>query len=197
MVVPITIGGGVPPVNTNIPLDMERFRGVSSSDGGPAKSNRFLVQITGGPLFLKGSNIQEDLSFLCEASEFPGRGFMSTDVRYYGPNFKAPYQTVYEDLNLTFICRDEFRERQFFDDWLNYINPIDSYNFQYKDYYTSTIRLHQFAETENTARYSFTFDKAYPVLVSPQPVTWADDNFHRLTVSFTYVRWYRENFDTL
>jgi hypothetical protein len=183
--------------NTNITdLDMQKFRSISSAAGGPAKSNRFIVEITGGPVIVISNSVQRDLMFLCEAAELPGRGFMSTDVRYYGPNFKAPYQTVYEDLNLTFICRDQFYEREIFDDWMNIINPVRSFNFEYKDTYTSTIRLHQFSDTENKSNYTFTFDKAYPILVSPQPATWADDNFHRLTVSFTYVRWYREGLDT-
>lgn len=182
--------------NTITDLDMNKFRAISAAAGGPSKSNRFLVQITGGPSSLS-NDIKRDLTFLCEASELPGRGFMSTDVRYYGPNFKAPYQTVYEDLNLTFICRDEFYEREFFDNWLNFINPVSTFNFSYKDSYTSTVKLHQFSDYANEAKYSFTFDKAYPILVSPQPATWADDNFHRLTVSFTYVRWYRENLDPI
>jgi hypothetical protein len=181
--------------NTITELDMQKFRSISAAAGGPAKSNRFLLQITGGPQIIRNGT-QSDLSFLCEAAELPGRGFMSTDIRYYGPNFKAPYQSVYEDLNLTFICRDEFMERELFDDWMNIINPIRSFNFEYKDSYTSTIRLHQFSDLANEAKYSFTFEKAYPILVSPQPATWADDNFHRLTVSFTYVRWYREGLDT-
>jgi hypothetical protein len=123
----------------------------------------------------------------------PGRGFMSTDIRYYGPNFKVPYQSVYEDLNLTFICRSEFLERGFFDNWMNLINPVKDFNFQYRDNYKSTVKLHQFSEFSDASVYSFIFDEAYPILVSPQPATWADDNFHRLTVSFTYRRWYRTN----
>jgi hypothetical protein len=177
-------------------LNMDRFRGVSNDKGGPAKSNRFLVQINDGPTNLNNS-IRNDLTFLCEAAELPGRGFMSTDIRYYGPNFKAPYQSVYEDLNLTFICRDEFFEREFFDNWMSVINPVSTFNFEYKDNYTGEIVLQQYSDYENDATYSFNFDKAYPILVSPQPATWADDNFHRLTVSFTYVRWYRKNLDRI
>jgi hypothetical protein len=176
-------------------LNMNRFRGVTNDKGGPAKSNRFLVQIN-SPTSLNNST-RYDLTFLCEAAELPGRGFMSTDIRYYGPNFKAPYQSVYEDLNLTFICRDEFSEREFFDNWMSIINPVDTFNFEYKDNYTGEIVLQQYSDYENNATYSFTFDKAYPILVSPQPATWADDNFHRLTVSFTYLRWYRKNLDNI
>lgn len=182
--------------NSLIEQNMDAARSVSNNYGGPAKSNRFLVQILGTPPNSAGQ-ILDDLSFLCEASELPGRGFMSTDIRYYGPNFKAPYQTVYEDLNLTFICRDEFLEREFFDNWMAYINPVNSYNFAYRDQYAKTIKLLQLSDYSNEVKYSFTFDEAYPILVSPQPATWADDNFHRLTVSFTYVRWYREYLDDL
>jgi hypothetical protein len=77
------------------------------------------------------------------------------------------------------------------------INPVRSFNFDYRDTYSSTIRLHQFSDIANESKYTFTFEEAYPILVSPQPATWADDNFHRLTVSFTYVRWYREGLDTI
>jgi hypothetical protein len=171
--------------------DMNRFRGVSNEQGGPAKSNRFLVEIDGGPQL---NPVQNDLTFLCEAAELPGRGFMSTDIRYYGPNFKVPYQSVYEDLNLTFICRSEFLERSFFDNWLNFINPVMDFNFRYRKEYNSTVKIHQFSELSDDPVYTFVFDEAYPILVSPQPATWADDNFHRLTVSFTYKRWYRTGF---
>lgn len=182
--------------NTITELELNQFRAVSAAAGGPAKSNRFIMQLSGAPVGLD-IGVQRDLSFLCEAIEYPGRGFMSTDIRYYGPNFKVPYQTVYEDLNLTFICRDEFFEREFFDNWMNIINPVNSFNFSYRDDYIATIKLHQFSDYANEAKYSFTFDKAYPILVNPQPATWADDNFQRLTVSFTYVRWYREGLDPI
>lgn len=173
--------------------DMNQFRAVSNDKGGPAKSNRFLVEIESRHE-LTLNPVQNDLSFLCEAAELPGRGFMSTDIRYYGPNFKVPYQSVYEDLNLTFICRSEFLERNFFDNWMNYINPVMDFNFQYRDNYTSTVKIHQFSDFSDDSVYTFVFDEAYPILVSPQPATWADDNFHRLTVSFTYKRWYRTGF---
>lgn len=190
--------------NTNIEQGMERVRSISNDYGGPAKSNRFLIQILGSPPPPRGTSqnsaivqpsFLDEMSFLCEAAELPGRGFMSTDIRYYGPNFKVPYQTVYEDLNLTFICRDEFYEREFFDNWMAYINPVSTYNFAYRNDYAKNVKLLQLSDYSNEAKYSFTFDKAYPILVSPQPATWADDNFHRLTVSFTYVRWYRETID--
>jgi hypothetical protein len=74
----------------------------------------------------------------------------------------------------------------------------------------STVEIFQLSEIDGTkgkttpnatktvtAQYKFTFEKAWPILVNPMPVNWADDNFHRLTVSFTYNTWHRENLDPL
>ena len=50
-------------------------------------------------------------------------------------------------------------------------------------------------KTEPVATYVWTLHDAWPVLVNPQPVTWADDNFQRLAVSFSYTKWTRPNKD--
>lgn len=187
---------------------MDEIRARSDSFGSLAKSAKFMVRfLPQRPTsYLTGSlGFMQDLSYLCEAAEFPGRGFQAADLRYYGPNFKVPTQTQYEDLNLTFLCRDKFLERQFFDTWMELINPNATYNFSYRDDYTAKIELFQLSDiAENTgdivggaprAQYKFTFVSAYPALINPQPVTWADDNFHRITVTFTYVKWWREQGD--
>lgn len=206
--------------NAPTSLGLQNYRSVVNKYGGPAKAHRFFVRFASFPIGLMSrgtfynNNVVRDLGYLCEAAEFPGRGFMNTDLRYYGPSFKAPFQSTYEDLNLTFVVRDSFLERQFFDDWINIINPINTYDFQYRKNYISQIELFQMSEKENygesdkpnevppgsresTAQYKFTFEEAWPILINPMPTNWAEDNFHRLTVSFTYTRWYRQNLDTI
>jgi len=189
------------PNGPSIPT-MDELRSNSDRYGGLAKSAKFMVRMfpqRPGSYLSSSSWFMQDLSYLCEAAEFPGRGFMSTDLRYYGPNFKVPHQSTYEDLNLTFLCRDAFLERQFFDTWMEFINPNATFNFAYKDSYTSKIELFQLSDMGDgntaAAQYKFTFDEAFPILLQPQPVTWADDNYHRLTVTFTYKKWWREDGD--
>lgn len=191
-------------INPPKDLDMDTFRTLMSIYGGLAKTSRFVARINSSPLPMRDSDkdpskIRKDLAYLCEAAELPGRGFLSNEIHYYGPTFKVPFQSSYEDLNLTFICRDSFLERQFFDDWLDVINPISTYDFAYRDEYKCSIDLFQMSDindgTENpTPRYKFIFEDAWPILVNPQASTWADDNFQRLTISFTFKRWKRENF---
>lgn len=195
-------------------LGLQEYRSAISRDGGPSKANRFVVRIVKLPTQLprraQYDGLMKDMMYLCESAEFPGRGFMNIDVRYYGTNFKSPYQTTYEDLNLTFLVRDKFLERQLFDDWMELINPSSTYDFSYSKDYMTTVEIFQLSEVDSTpagtstnasktvtAQYKFTFEKAWPILINPMPVNWADDNFHRLTVAFTYNTWHRENLDPL
>lgn len=189
-------------------LDMGTVMSVSNYYGSLARSAKFLVRIlpgnTTGSVFLNGSStFMRDFTYLCESAEFPSRGFVSTDVRYYGPNFKMPYQTSYEDLNLVFLCRNDFREREFFDSWMEVINPSSTYDFTYRDNYVCKIEIYQLNElaaesgrSPAPATYKFSFEKAYPININPQPVTWADDNFHRLQITFTFTRWRRDELDS-
>lgn len=188
---------------TNQPqnLTMNDVKAYSSALGGLAKSARYAINILPVGDLLVGlgyADFIRHFTYLSDSTELPGRAFVNVDNRYYGPNFKLPFQSQYEDLQITFLCRTESFERQFFDDWMEIINPTNLWDFNYRDSYRSTIELFQLAEfnDENGNRapkavYKWTFWDAFPVIVNPQPVTWADDNIQRLSVSFTYTKWNR------
>lgn len=177
-------------------FSMDRFKAISDKYGSLAKSCRFAVRINpqGSQVTSISGGFQNDLMYLCEAAEYPGRGFLNVDVRHYGPNFKLPYQSTYEDITLTFLCRNESIERLFFDNWQMVINPIDTFNFSYRDDYRAQIDVFQI-DDKGDAQYHFSLLDAYPVLVNPQQLTWADDQFLRLGVTFTYSWWTRPNVD--
>lgn len=178
-------------------LKMNNILSKMNEGKGPARSARFVVQINAWNLLPTGTDldsIRKDLVYLCEVAEFPGRSFMNSDIRYYGPSVKFPFQSVYEDVNFTFLCRVESEERRLFDFWMETINPIDTFDFSYKKDYATTIDIFQLDE-EQKATYAITLREAYPIQISPQPVTWADDNFQRLAVTFTYSSWGRNGID--
>lgn len=186
---------------------MSDFHAYSSAFQSLAKSSRFAVRIvpSNTTSFLNRLGygaFMRQFTYLCEAAELPGRGFMNADLRYYGPNFKVPYQTEYQESAMTVLCRAESFERQFFDDWMEIINPTSTFDFSYKDQYTTEIHMFQFSDralnsdrSEPVATYAWTLHDAYPILINPQPVTWVDDNFQRLAVSFTFSKWTRKNRD--
>lgn len=185
-------------------LKISDFRAINDMYGGPLKTSRFAVVIKPqGSLVSSYATFTNQLLYLCEVAEMPGRGFVAIDgIRYYGPAFKLPSYTEYDDINLTFICRTASLERQFFDDWLTIINPINTFDFNYRDDYRSEIDIYQFGDfaasagaTGPEAQYCITLIDAWPYMVSPQPVAWADDQFQRVVVSFTYMKWIRKGID--
>lgn len=192
-----------PPEN----LKMSDFYAYSSAFGSLAKSARFAVRIIPSGVNslltkLGYTAFMRQFTYLSESAEFPGRGFLNYDMRYYGPNFKVPYKSEYQETSMTFLCRTDSFERQFFDDWMELINPTNTFDFNYKDSYKCEIQMFQFGEkaansrqTEPVATYAWTLHDAFPILVNPQPVTWADDNFQRLAISFSYTKWTRKNRD--
>lgn len=183
-------------------LTMDDFLAATAKFGPFAKSCRFMARIVPegrliNSLASRSDGIVRDLQYLCESTEFPGRGFMNMDVRHYGPKFKLPFMSEYEDITMTFICRSGSPERRFFDDWQTAINPVNQFDFNYRDDYCARIELFHFSDEAKDdgetpkAIYAFRLNKAYPLLVNQQNVTWADSEFIRLGVSFTYTWWER------
>src|SRR5437879_5554518 len=104
---------------SNAPEDIaspSQFLAVVSE--GFATGCRFAVRINIPRILLNPKNssvttILRELTFLCEAAEFTGRGFETVDDRLYGPAQKKPTVTQYNDLNLVFMCRSKMKEKQF------------------------------------------------------------------------------------
>lgn len=195
-------------------LTMQDFLAMSSMYNGLAKSSRFIVRIQPSGInskLTKFRNIMPQLQYLCESAELPGRGFLNIDMTYHGPKFKVPYLSEYQETTMTFLCRNKSFEREFFDDWMELINPTNTFDFEYKDSYKAEIHMYQMGDTpriteneqreatasttEPVANYAWTLHDAFPILINPQPVTWADDNFQRLSVAFTFTKWTRLNKD--
>lgn len=210
------------PVNAPVTENLQTFRSAIDNLGGPAKQCRFAIRIhpvgaDNGLLKLRYGPFMRDLTLLSESIEFPGRGMDFGDYRYYGPSFQTPYNTNYGgQTDITFLCRTESWERQLFDDWMEIINPSDTFDFNYPETYYSEIQMYQLSdwgektaasaqgnaeqEQDNATKlpiavYQWTLIRAWPFRVNPQPVNWADQDILRLTVSFSYRYWYRPGRD--
>ena len=139
------------------------------------------------------STIVRELALLCENAELPGKTFMSHDARVYGPTFKVPYMAQYADMNLTFLCTNQFQERALFERWMESIVPIDTNNPRFpkseKSRYMTNIRVIKY---DDNAKQVFVVElqDAFPIGLSPQQMSWTDDGFLRLTVQFSY-RFYK------
>jgi hypothetical protein len=182
-----------PRPSLNAPINapaMENFQ--SSINKGLMKSAKFLV-VFGTPRVMFDDRLSpfrtidsmRNLSYLCEAAEFAGRSLQTYDVRYYGPSMKMPFLSVYNDLAVTLLCTSNMREKRFFDYWHNKVNSNATYDFAYRDDYSTTMSIFAFDET-GIATYKQNFTHTYPLIVNPIQTAWQDDQVARLNVIFTY-----------
>jgi hypothetical protein len=147
----------------------------------------------------KSSNpsVTRYLALQCETAELPGKTLTTADVKIYGPTFKVPYQAQFGDINLSFLCTNEFYERKLFERWIESIMPMDSHNLRFaKDEetrYLTNIRILQYDDFIKRI-FAIELIDAFPVGISSQSLSWADDGFHRLGVQFAYQK-YRVVYD--
>jgi hypothetical protein len=132
--------------------------------------------------------VSRALNYRCESTDLPGRAIATTTQKIYGPEEKFPYQTTYNDINLTFICTDKMEEKNFFDAWFEYINPSVTFNFKYKEKYAVNLRINQY-DVRNRVSYSVDLVEAFPIGINEMPLDWSSDGYHKLTVTFAYTKW--------
>jgi len=138
------------------------------------------------------SSMSRNLALQCESAELPGKTMQTADVKIYGPTFKVPYQTQYSDTSLTFLCTNDFYERKLFDRWMEAIHPTDTNNLRFpkgdKSRYMTNIKIIQYDDFIKQI-YAVELIDAFPIGVAPQALSWADDSFHRLQISFAYQKY--------
>ena len=143
------------------------------------------------------SSTSRYLALQCESAELPGRTTATADVKIYGPTFKVPYQTQYGDTSLTFLCTNDFYERKLFDRWIEAIHPSDTNNLRYakgnSTRYLTNIKIIQYDEFIKQI-YAVELIDAFPIGIAPQSLSWSEENFHRLQISFAYQKYKQTSF---
>jgi hypothetical protein len=161
-----------------------------------ARTNRFDVNIPIPLTLIPYISSAKSLTYRCENAQLPGRTFATTEQKTYGPVEKFPYQTTFNDIDLTFIIEDDMNQKVFFDAWLNYINPQYNNNFRYKGDFSTIITVNQYDVTGQLS-YSVDLVDAYPISMNQLDLSWGDDGYHKLSVSFAYTYWKNNSLQAL
>jgi len=132
-------------------------------------------------------------AFSCDEAEIPGLNLLTKESRTFGPEFKTAYQRAYDPVQLSFIIKNDFAARYFFEEWVDQINDFTNNISNYYDKYVSDITITQYGnyaidgKDKDSVLYRAILKNAYPVRVDTMPLSWADtDSFHRQTVNFVY-----------
>ena len=161
-----------------------------------ARPSKFDVDIPIPLGLIPYRGIARKLTMRCENAELPGRTLATTAMKIYGVEEKFPYGTSYSDLSLTFIVSDDMKEKEFFDAWINWINPTINYNLKYKQDYAVGLRINQY-DLHNKVSYSVDLIDAFPTAMNQLDLDWSSDGHHKLTVSFAYTSWKNNSFAAL
>jgi len=161
---------------------------ISSFQNDLARPNRFDVNIPIPLTLIQYRNISQSLTFRCESTNLPGRTIATTDQKIYNIVEKFPNQTTYQDMDMTFLVGGDMAEKQFFDAWLELINPTTNFNFKYKGDYSTSITINQY-DINNNLTYTIELIDAYPIAVNQLDLDWSNDGYHKLSVVFAYTYW--------
>lgn len=161
-----------------------------------ARTNRFDVEIPVPLTLIPYLSSAKSLKYRCETAQFPGRTFATTEQKTYGPIEKFPYLNTYNDLDLTFIVDDDMNQKVFFDAWMSYINPLYNNNYRYKGDYATTLVINQY-DVSGEKTYSINLNEAFPISMNQMDLSWGDDSYHKLSVTFAYTYWQNNSLQAL
>jgi hypothetical protein len=150
--------------------------------------------VTGQSPIGSNATLSRYLALQCETAEIPGRTLVTQDAKVYGPTYKIPYQSQYNEMTLTFLSTNEFWERKLFERWIEAIHPSDTNNMRFpkgdslNTGYMTPIKVIQYDDFIRQI-YAVELVDAFPIGLSAQQLSWSEDGFHRLSVQFAYQKY--------
>ena len=143
-----------------------------------ARPNIFKVDIT-----LKTKDNTEVLNLNCYNAQIPGISIASTDKDL---GFRSVgYQKLYDDVLLSFYLRENLKELEIMNKWLEIIsNPVNNRMGFYDDYKSTIDIIHLSRDSKRTL--TTTLKEAYPKKIDPIQLDYGSTDIMRMTVNFTY-----------
>lgn len=153
---------------------------------GLARNNRFLVCISPkNPWQLGPDNWLHDALLLCDQVQLPGTNMNTSDNRTFGEIRKAPYERLYEDVNMSFYVDTSMTVKLLFDNWINFIQDTGTRNFNYYDSYTADITI-EVLDLKNQSRYAVQLREAFPKSIGAIQLDQAGKDVMKLSINFAY-----------
>ena len=157
------------------------------------KSSKFLVRFLFGSLVEKivSQENAREFTFLCDSVEFPGQSLTTLDYRMPGKlKLKIPYLRDSNEVTLTFYHNSKLPIYDVFTNWTRFISPTTTTN-KYFDDILCDINILQFQDQASSSlelkrHMDVKLIGAFPLNFASMPSNWADDGFHKMSVTFFY-----------
>lgn len=164
---------------------------------GYARSNRFRVLF---PLPATLSNayspsILELISTQCQAVNLPSKQLGTFNHRNLGPIEKMPYDSIFNEITMTFRVDSKYLTRRFFQDWIMSINDHSGKTFKYRDEYQVDFNIMALNNKGDDVINIKVF-QAYPTnLTAINLDENSTDTITEFSVSFVYTQWREQPID--
>ena len=183
-------------------FNIAKFSGNLSKHG-TLQTNKFYVDIP-PPRIFSPSEIQEVIRYRASSVRIPGVALVLQRVFRYGvgPEQKFPTNVNFTDININFIDTANKDLWKKFTVWFNDMfdftglrgGGIASYKTEYKQYYTTDIKIHIF-DNEGKQRNVVVLMEAFPTTLSEVGLSWSDNNrVYEFSVGFAFRQWYYESY---
>ena len=144
------------------------------------------------------------LSMRCEQTMLPGVALRAGQNNRYGVGVleKTPFSAGFTETSMMFVTDKNGNINSFWYAWLNLIvnfadsnqlfgAPFKQYSMNYKDHYCTNITINKYDEGGNKIQ-TVVLNRAYPLSMNEQGLSWKDNDVTRTTVSLTFQDWYSE-----
>lgn len=149
---------------------------------GMARTNRYVVYFN---LPWETDYALRDVLLFCDQVQLPGTNFNTADMRTYGETRKAPYERLYEDINMSFYVDKEMKNKLLFDRWFNQIQNPWTRTFNYYDNYRTDIVI-EVQDLKDQSRYGIKLFEAYPKSMGAVQLDYAGKDIMKISVNFAY-----------
>ena len=185
---------------------LNEILGLGNSTDGMSRKNRYEVTLY-PPTGARGSRgnttnvfskIMGDLlgdgtvratGLRCESISLPGRNMDSTpDSNIYGPEREIVTGYSFGDINATFQCSSDMREKKYWETWQRLTYNPKTFDIGYYNDYVGTVDIHTLDEQENR-RYGCRLVEAWPKSIGPQQLAYNDFNTYQtveITIAYRY-----------
>jgi len=157
------------------------------------RSCKFAFMLLRHPTILNDRSVSDlrEFTFLCDSIELPGRTASTLDYLIPGQQkIKTPFKRDYNEITLSFYHNTRLGIYDYFNDWIDNMS-FTSTNNRYFDDIVTDLRLIQFNDVGDSyagqKQYlNVRIYNAFPTSVASLPCNWADDGYHKLSVTMFY-----------
>ena len=168
------------------------FMSKLDNKGSYAKRNRFTVEII-KPISMASTVQPSTIDFLVKTVSFPARSFGSTTYRSGGKfALEVPYEMTEEPIDITFLGTNDWTARTFWNDWIDHIQSVDSYNMNYYKDFIGTVKISVYdptAEQAGSPTHQVTLHEAWPKTIGAIELGWESEELVDFDVSIAYSWW--------